>query len=224
MKMPKTKRKTDRIFREKATVKIDLGCGGNKQPGWIGIDFQDLPGVDIVQDLSKYPWDNIPDGIADMAMASHVLEHINPDPADPRLAGLIDILLDKKIVTPQEIYKSVGDYRFLGGFLRFMDEVWAKLKPGGQFIATFPYGGSAGYWQDPTHVNAITHVTLAYMDPLAKDSAGHLYNLYGFYSPRPWEIVQCFYNMYGFIEVAMNKRKIDKSYRHVEKGSENPHA
>jgi SAM-dependent methyltransferase len=97
-----------------------------------------------------------------------------------------------------------------------MDEVWRILKPGGQMIATFPYAGSPGYWWDPTHVNPISHVTLAYFDPLARDPGGNLYNFYSIYRPKPWKVVRCFYDTNGFIEVAMDKRAIDPSYHTMD--------
>lgn len=215
----KTTKKND-IWTKNSQIHIDLGCGENKRQGFVGVDFRAMKGVDIVQDLSKFPWNSIPNGIADTIMSSHLLEHINPDSPDPRLAGLIDLLLNKKIVTQSEIDKFVGEYRFLGGFIRFMDEVWAKLKDGGQFISVFPYAGSAGYWQDPTHVNPISHVTLAYFDPLAKDSGGNLYHLYTIYRPKPWKILRCFYDTNGFIEIALEKRKIDPSYHTLNNGLE----
>lgn len=209
-----------KLFSEKASVKIDLGCGENKFPGAIGVDFRKVKGVDIVQDLTIFPWLALPSESVDIAMSSHLLEHINPDSPDPRLAGLLDLLLQKKVVTQAEVNAHIGEYRFLGGFIRFLDEVWRVLKPGGQFISTFPFGGSPGYWQDPTHVNPITHVTLAYFDPLAKDASGNLYHLYTIYRPKPWQIVRCFYNQNGFIEVAMEKRKIDPSYKTLDNGRE----
>ena len=218
--MPKTKKhkvakkpniKRD-IFKEKSVTFVDLGCGGNKRPGCIGVDFRKMEGVDIVQNLTIYPWLSIPDSVADVVYTSHLLEHINPDSPDPRLAGLLNLLKNKNIITSLEIAKNVGEYEFLGGFTRFMDEVWRITKTGGQFISTFPFAGSPGYWQDPTHVNPITHVTMAYFDPLAKDSAGNIYNLYTIYRPKPWKIVKCFYDQNGFMEIAMEKRIIDKSY------------
>lgn len=208
------KSKVNPIFKNNNLgVKIDLGCGGNKQPGWIGVDFRKEAGVDIVQDLSKFPWTELPDECASIVMTSHLLEHINPDSPDPRLAGLVDLLLSKKVVSKKEIEAYVGDYRFLGGFVRFMDEVWRILKPGGQFMNTFPMAGSPGYWQDPTHVNPINEVTLTYFDPLAKDAAGNTYNLYYIYRPKPWKIQAAAYQLNGFMEMVMEKRKIDKSYR-----------
>lgn len=221
-KIPKAKKGKDSIWTKKSITRMDLGCGENKQPGTIGVDFRDLPGVDIVQNLAIFPWNNIPSEVVDVAMSSHLLEHINPDSPDPRLAGLLDLLLEKKIITTQEVDSHIGEYKYLGGFVRFMDEVWRTLKPGGQFLCTFPFGGSPGYWQDPTHVNPITHVTLAYFDPFAKDSAGNSYNLYPIYRPKPWKIVRCFYDMNGFMEVAFEKRKIDKSYKCIDDGLNQP--
>lgn len=208
----------EQIFARYASVKIDLGCGENKQQGMIGIDFRKVKGVDIVQDLTMFPWHNVPTDAADVVYSSHLLEHINPDSPDGRFAGLVDLLQKKKVISQAEVEKYIGEYRFLGGFIRFMDEVWRITKPGGQFISTFPYAGSPGYWQDPTHVNPITHVTMAYFDPLAKDSSGNTYHLYSIYRPLPWKITRCFYDQNGFMEIAMEKRKIDPSYGTLRDG------
>lgn len=58
-------------------IRLDIGCGGNKQEGWTGIDIRDMEGVDIVHDLEEYPWPLL-DDIATQAIASHVVEHIKP--------------------------------------------------------------------------------------------------------------------------------------------------
>ena len=58
-------------------IKLDIGCGGNKQKGFTGIDVRDMEGVDIVHDLEIFPWP-IFDEVVILAVASHVLEHIKP--------------------------------------------------------------------------------------------------------------------------------------------------
>jgi len=65
------------VLEKSGGVRLDLGCGRNKQPGFLGIDARPLPGVDIVWDLEEYPWP-LPDGCALAAMASHLVEHIDP--------------------------------------------------------------------------------------------------------------------------------------------------
>lgn len=66
------------VFGRLAGIRLDIGCGRNKQgPTWVGIDFQPLPGVDIVHDLMVFPWP-LPDACATVAVASHVVEHIPP--------------------------------------------------------------------------------------------------------------------------------------------------
>jgi SAM-dependent methyltransferase len=56
-------------------VKIDLGCGPKKQPGFVGLDCIAFDGVDHVLDLTaeRWPFD---DGIVDEAHASHFVEHL----------------------------------------------------------------------------------------------------------------------------------------------------
>lgn len=156
-------------------IKLDIGCGENKQPGgFVGMDIRKFPGVDIVQDLESFPW-SLPDESVSFAVASHVIEHINPA---------------------------------RGTFLKFMDEVWRVLKPGGKFAISLPYAGSPGYWQDPTHCNPCNEITWAYFDPL--DQSG----LYFIYKPRPWKIIPetLSWQVNGFMELVLEKRLIDKSY------------
>jgi len=64
-------------MKDKFGIQLDIGCGANKQPGFVGIDMLDLPGVDIVHDLEVFPWP-LEDESVLRAVASHVLEHINP--------------------------------------------------------------------------------------------------------------------------------------------------
>lgn len=80
--MSKKKKAVDpkiaRILRENNLgIKLDIGCGANKQEGFVGLDILPLKGVDIVQNLETFPWP-LPDECASFAMASHVVEHINP--------------------------------------------------------------------------------------------------------------------------------------------------
>lgn len=55
-------------------IKLDLGCGPRKQPGFLGVDRRKFEGVDVVQDLLKTPWQWKDGSIAEIHM-SHVMEH-----------------------------------------------------------------------------------------------------------------------------------------------------
>lgn len=188
-------------------IKLDIGCGANKHPGFVGMDVRPGPGVDVVQNLEQFPWP-LPDESVSFAVASHVLEHIKPTLPDAKLVALIDLLEKKKILSKKDIKAHIGEYDHFGTFIRFMDEVWRILKPGGQFAFVVPYAGSQGYWQDPTHVNPINEITLAYFDPMDRS------NFYTIYRPKPWRIVPntLSFNIHGFLEVVLEKRIIDKSY------------
>ena len=202
----KIDKKIKDLIKEKSGIKLDIGCGKNKQSkDFVGMDFRSGEGVDIVQDLTKFPW-SLPDESVSLATASHVLEHINPASPDPKLVGLIDLLLKKKTITSKEVEDYIGEYKNFGTFIRFMDEVWRILKIDGQFGFVVPYAGSAGYWQDPTHVNPISEATMAYFDPLDNS------RLWYFYRPKPWKIISNDWNTNGNLEVLLSKRRVDKSY------------
>lgn len=70
-------------YMSRQDLRVDLGCGANKQPGFLGIDVEALPGVDIVHDLEVYPWP-LPTGSVGLLVASHIVEHI-----DPRARGFV---------------------------------------------------------------------------------------------------------------------------------------
>ncbi len=137
------------VVREKSGFRLDIGCGANCQPGFVGMDIQPLPGVGIVWDWLKFPW-CIEDEAVIQAIASHVIEHV------PR-AMFVD-----------------GKTEWT--FIKFMDEVWRILKPECQFAIAMPYCLSKGYYQDPTHVNPCNEVTWLYFDPEAQK--GLFYDFY----------------------------------------------
>ena len=162
-----------KLLRNNGGILLDIGCGSNKQPGFIGMDKRKLSGVDIVHDLEKFPYP-LPDSCCLTIMGSHIIEHL-----DPKLT------------------------------IRFFDELWRIIKPNGQLLLSTPYGGSPGYWQDPTHCNGFTQVTFQYFDPD--------YPLYQIYTPKPWRIEKGFpqYVMIGNLEIIMRKRNLEKSKERV---------
>ena len=65
-----------RILKENRHVAIDLKGGVFSQKGFITVNSQDLPGVDLVLDLEKYPWP-FPSNCADLLISSHLINHLN---------------------------------------------------------------------------------------------------------------------------------------------------
>jgi len=56
-----------------AGLKLHLGCGRRILPGWCNVDVVDLPGLDLRCAVDRMPM--LADGSADVAYASHILEH-----------------------------------------------------------------------------------------------------------------------------------------------------
>jgi len=133
---------TEELIRDKTGFRLDIGCGANVQPGFVGMDIQPFPNC-IQWDFLKIPWKPIQSETVIQAIASHVVEHI------PR------VVIDK------------GNTRWT--FIEFMNEVWRVLKPDSQFMIAMPYCLSDGYYQDPTHVNPCNEKTWLYFDPEAQN-------------------------------------------------------
>jgi len=81
--------------------------------------------------------------------------------------------------------------------IRFMNELWRMLLPGGQLAISAPYANSPGYLQDPTHCTSITEVTFQYFDPN--------FPIYHHYRPKPWQIEHNAYKPNGNIEAILKK-------------------
>lgn len=56
---------------------LDVGCRDRKQPNFIGIDWREHPGVDLVHDLEKFPYP-FPSGSCLTIKCVHVIEHVKP--------------------------------------------------------------------------------------------------------------------------------------------------
>jgi hypothetical protein len=187
----------DDLLKNAAGIKLDIGCGAQKQGAdWIGLDLQNIPGVDIVWDMNIHPWP-LPDECVTTAICSHVLEHI------PKVA------LDYS--------RPSNPTRF--PLIEFMDEIWRVMKPDGHLAIAVPHGASESFIQDPTHASPLNEITFYYFDPLFKAGEAPPGYLYQFCKCKPWKIMEgprkepmLFYNPQGYIEIVLIKRRMDVSY------------
>lgn len=61
-------------MKKSEPIKLDLGCGTRKQPGFLGVDAIEFVGVDLVHDLrKKWPWKS---GSVSEVFSSHFVEHL----------------------------------------------------------------------------------------------------------------------------------------------------
>jgi ubiquinone/menaquinone biosynthesis C-methylase UbiE len=56
-------------------ISLDVACGDRKMDGYIGIDKEAIPGVDIVHDIETFPWP-LDDNSCDRVVLSYVLQRI----------------------------------------------------------------------------------------------------------------------------------------------------
>jgi len=133
-------------------TKIDLACGSNKKEGYCGIDIADCPGVDIVHDLTQYPWP-IEDNSVDLIHCSHYMEHI------PH----IDI---KGIVKQSNSFEEFKEKTIESkdGFINFINELYRILAVGGKATVTVPHYMSVRAFGDPTHTRYIGDFSFLYLN------------------------------------------------------------
>ena len=64
-------------------MKLNVGCGNKRLPGYTGVDAVPRSAADIVAPANKIP---LPDGVADEVMAIHLVEHLLPWEVESTLA------------------------------------------------------------------------------------------------------------------------------------------
>lgn len=89
---------------------LDIGCGRNKLSGSVGVDFLDLPGVDVIADLNgKLPFE---DNSFDAIHANQVFEHVQ------NLIGLIE-----------ECHRILKPEGILIAHVPYFRSSWAAIDP-----------------------------------------------------------------------------------------------
>jgi len=149
--------------------KLNLACGNHRLEGFKGIDIASLDTVDYVMDLQKYPWD-IESNSVDEVYCSHYIEHI----PHSNVASDLAVVLEKSnsfeefkenIMKPE--FQHPGD-----GLIRFVNELYRILKPGGKATIIAPYYSSMRSFGDPTHKRYICDFTVSYFNKEARESMG----------------------------------------------------
>lgn len=106
-------------------MKLNLGCGPHKLPGYLNVDRYGEP--DLRHDLERFPWPWADDSV-DEVLASHVLEHLGTTP---------------------------------DAFIGVMKELYRVCRDGAEVRIAVPHPRHDDFLSDPTHVRAITPMTLA---------------------------------------------------------------
>lgn len=73
----KQKSHTEDVSEVSDKVKINLGAGEDAFEGWVNVDMIDLPNIDVVHNLMKFPYP-FKSGVADEIKAVDVIEHLPP--------------------------------------------------------------------------------------------------------------------------------------------------
>lgn len=125
------------------TVKLDLGCGDTPREGFEGVDLYGEPSHRV--DLMSFPWP-WPDSSVDELHCAHFVEHLPMVYVDAEGAhhampapGRVDLLI------------------------RFFNECYRILKPGGSMTVITPSLRSSRAFQDPTHRRFIAGETYYYL-------------------------------------------------------------
>jgi ubiquinone/menaquinone biosynthesis C-methylase UbiE len=140
-------------------LNIDLGCGKSKKPGFMGIDRRAFDGVDGVTDLTKSRW----------VFAESSLGGIDLLPLGAGEFVLPDSSVNEAYCS--HFLEHLEHNQRRPERVRFMNELWRVLVPGGKATIITPHWASNRAYGDFTHADK----------PVSE--------MFYFYLNRDWRIV-----------------------------------
>jgi SAM-dependent methyltransferase len=144
------------MFSKKETavqpIKLDLGCGTQKRAGFFGVDRRRFAGVDGVTDLTRKSW---------------IFE-------DREIGGIKLLAAEGGYTLPDNSVAEAYCSHFLEHLehnqraperVRFMNELWRVLIPGGAATIITPHWASNRAYGDFTHADKpVTEMFYSYLD------------------------------------------------------------
>jgi SAM-dependent methyltransferase len=124
---------------EKAPLKLDLGCGKNKAAGFLGVDRRKFDNVDAVTDLTAHKWFFDDEFIAKyIGKNDHQLTLPDSSVTEVHCSHFLEHL-NHNAESPQRV--------------RFMNELYRVLIPGGKATIITPHWASNRAYGDFTHAD-----------------------------------------------------------------------
>jgi hypothetical protein len=134
-------------------LNIDLGCGKAKRPGFLGIDRRRFEGVDGVTDLTKSRW---------------IFEQSTLGGVELLQSGEGEFILPDSSVTEahcSHFLEHLEHNQRRPERVRFMNELWRVLVPGGKATIITPHWASNRAYGDFTHADKpVSEMFYAYLD------------------------------------------------------------
>lgn len=141
-------------------MKLDLGCGKNKTPGYLGVDILPFEEADVIHDLrvTPWPWEG---GSVEEARSSHFVEHLTGEERIPffnELHRVLRVGALATIITPDWSHAcAYGDPThkwppMSGWYPLYLNKAWRDQNaPHVGFTCDFDYqiAGSWDEWLTP---------------------------------------------------------------------------
>lgn len=148
-------------------LRLDIGCGKNKQPGFVGVDAIAFDGVDIVGDVRGERWcfNSIPDELKGRFIETP-FETMIPDPSLHSYFQLPDNSVDE-IHTSHFVEHLTRDE-----WIPFFNEAYRVLKVSSLMRVIVPHFSHSCAWGDPTHKSFCSEWMAYYLNKGWRDVNG----------------------------------------------------
>lgn len=111
-------------------LRLNIGCGRLRIPGYLGVDYRASPSVDVVTDIGVDRWP-FQDGTVDSVVAWHVLEHLPGREFYHAMAEIHRVVKPGGMVYVKVPYRDEKDYNphHCRSFGRHSFDAWLDVVP-----------------------------------------------------------------------------------------------
>lgn len=138
-------------------LKLDLGSGNTPRHGFEGVDLF-APNAKWKQNLLEFPWPWGDEQVSEIN-CSHFIEHV----------PMVYITSNDEV---DHITQIPVDEKSQDLLLRFFDECYRVLQPGGKLHLQWPSNRSDRAFQDPTHRRFIPPMFVGYLNREWREATG----------------------------------------------------
>lgn len=146
-------------------IRIDIGCGKNKKPGFYGVDLIDFDGVDMVADVRQKTW-------SFTKAPSELHPRLKAHDSWKGPASMEEWVYNPPFELPDSSVDEAHCSHFLEHLtnlndkwerVHFFNELHRVLKPGAKCQIILPHWASNRYYGDPTHKEPFSEMGFYYL-------------------------------------------------------------
>lgn len=141
--------------RKGPVIKLDIGCGTAKKPGFVGIDAIAFAGVDHGVRLGVKPW------VTEIKAGDAVPDYLEAHDESAGRYRFKDNVVEEAHCS--HVIEHLTNFNDKWERVHFFNELYRVMAPGAKCQLIWPHWCSSRYYGDPTHGESMSEFAMYYL-------------------------------------------------------------